>query len=599
MRSVLLFLLPAVGLLGVAAAKAPGGDAPGTPLDRWPVGIDKRIPWTTSHVVGSPNPPLPFRVKPAFPKLKIPTPIAVANEPGSDRLLIIHQDWAWGGQGRIVRIKDDPAVEKTEPILTIDGIAYGVAFHPDFAKNGYMYVGYNGPYAGDLKYTRVSRYTLLRQAPYTIVPGSEKRIIEWKSNGHNGGDVAFGLDGMLYVTSGDGTSDSDTDLAGQDLSRLLSKVLRLDVDHPDPGKAYSVPKDNPFVNVPNVRPETWAYGFRNPWRVHIDKASGDLWVAQNGQDLWEQAYLVQKGANYGWSVVEGGHPFYPDRKAGPQPILKPTVEHAHSEARSLTGGVVYHGKQFPELQGAYLYGDWSTGKIWGVRHKQGKVTWHKELVSSTMQITGFGTDSHGELLICDHGGNALFRLERIPREDNPPRFPTKLSETGLFTSVKGHKVAPALIPYSVNAPFWSDGADKERFIALPGTSQIDFGTSRGWNFADGAVLVKTFSLEMEAGNPASRQRFETRLITRQQGQWAGYSYLWNAEQTDAELVPNEGLDRTFEIRDPKAPGGSRRQLWRYPSRTECLVCHSRAANWALGLTRIADEQGPQLPCSAQ
>ena len=211
MRSVLVFLLPAVGLLGVAAAKAPVANVPGSPRDRWPVGIDKRIPWTSSHVVGSPNPPLPFRVKPAFPKLKIPTPIGVANEPGSDRLLIIHQDWAWGGQGRIVRIKDDPAVDKTEPILTIDGIAYGVAFHPDFAKNGYMYVGYNGPYAGDFKYTRVSRYTLLRQAPYTIVPGSEKRIIEWESDGHNGGDVAFGHDGMLYVTSGDGTSDSDTE----------------------------------------------------------------------------------------------------------------------------------------------------------------------------------------------------------------------------------------------------------------------------------------------------------------------------------------------------------------------------------------------------
>jgi glucose/arabinose dehydrogenase len=585
MRLALLFCVTGVGLLALAGWwTSQAADTP--PADPWPVGIDHRIPWTTSRVVGSPNPPLPYRVKPAFPKLKIVCPIGVAHEPGSDRLLIIHQDFPWGGRGRIVRIKDDPAVETAEPFLTIDGIAYGVAFHPDFAKNGYLFVGYNGPYDGKAKFTRVSRYTMARQAPHAIVPGSEKLIIEWSSDGHNGGDLAFANDGMLCISSGDGTSDSDTDLAGQDLTRLRAKVLRIDVDHPDPGKTYSVPKDNPFVGMPGVRPETWAYGFRNPWRLHIDKASGDLWIGQNGQDLWEQIYLVQKGANYGWSVVEGSHPFYPERKAGPQPISKPIVEHSHSEARSMTGGVVYHGKKFPDLQGAYIYGDWSTGKIWGVRHKEGKATWHKELVSSIMQITGFGADSHGELLICDHGGNALFRLEPTTREVNPPKFPTRLSETGLYTSVKGHQVDPALIPYTINAPFWSDGALKERFIALPGAERIDFGTNRGWNFTDGAVIVKTFTLMLEEGNPASKRRIETRLLTRQQGQWAGYSYLWNDEQTDAELVAGEGMDRAYEIRDAKSPGGRRQQVWHYPSRTECMVCHSRAANWVLGLTEM-------------
>jgi glucose/arabinose dehydrogenase len=537
-------------------------------------------------VVGSPNPPLPFRVKKAFPKLKIQCPIAVKREPGSDRLLVLHQHWPWGGQGRLLRFKDEPNADSFEVLLDIDGIAYGLTFHPDFARNGYLYVGSNGPYSGKVKTTRVIRYTLARQAPFKIVPGSEKKIIEWESDGHNGGDLAFGKDGMLYISSGDGTSDSDTNLTGQDLTKLLAKVLRIDVDHPDPGKTYSVPKDNPFLQTPGARPETWAYGFRNPWRLHIDPESGDLWVAQNGQDLWEQAYLVQRGANYGWSVTEGSHPFYPNRKAGPTPISKPTVEHSHSEARSLTGGLVYHGKEFPDLRGAYLYGDWSTGKIWGVRHKQGQVTWHQELASTTMQITGFGLDTRGEVLIADHGGHALFRLERIPHDPNPPQFPRRLSETGLFASVKGHKVQPGLIPYDVNAPLWSDGADKERYLALPGDSQIDFGTSRGWNFADGAVLVKSFSLNREEGNPATRRYIETRLLTRQGGQWAGYSYLWNDEQTDAELVATEGKDVTYEVRDPKAPRGARAQTWHYPSRTECMVCHSRAANWVLGLTEM-------------
>src|SRR5262249_43075934 len=204
----------------------------------------------------------------------------------------------WTGQGKILRIKDDPDVEQAEELLAVDGIAYGVAFHPDFDRNGFVYVGSNGPLDGKNKTTRVLRYTLARTPPFGLDRQSEKLIIEWPSDGHNGGDLAFGRDGMLYVSSGDGTSDSDTNLAGQDLGKLLSKVLRLDVDHPDPGKAYSVPPDNPFVNTPGVRPETWAYGFRNPWRLHIDRETDDLWVGNNGQDLWEQAYLVQRGANY-------------------------------------------------------------------------------------------------------------------------------------------------------------------------------------------------------------------------------------------------------------------------------------------------------------
>ncbi len=552
--------------------------------DRGPVGIPQRIPWNDSHVIGSPEPPPPYQVQRAFPGLNIPCPIGIAHEPGSDRLWVIHQASAWSGKGRIIRFKDDPATTTAETLLDIDGIAYGVTFHPDFARNGYFYIGYNGPFSGKPKYTRVSRYTLDRKAPHQVIPGSETRIIEWKSDGHNGGDLAFGKDGMLYISSGDGTSDSDTDLAGQDLTRLLAKVLRIDVDHLDPGKAYSVPGDNPFVGQAGIRPETWAYGFRNPWRLHCDRQTGDVWVGNNGQDLWEQIYLVQRGANYGWSVVEGSHPFYSGRKAGPHPLSRPIAEHPHSEARSMTGGVVYRGKQFPELQGAYIYGDWSTGKVWGIRHKEGKVTWHQELASSTLQITGFGLDSQGELLIADHGGNALYRLERTPVQANPPKFPRRLSETGLYVSVQENKPHPGLIPYSVNSPLWSDGADKERFIALPGQTQIEFGTNRGWNFTDGAVLVKTFSLPVRG--KAAPRRIETRLLRRQQGQWAGYSYLWNEDQTDAELVAAEGRDQTFEVCDAKAPGGVRQQTWHYPSRVECLVCHSRAANWVLGLTEM-------------
>jgi glucose/arabinose dehydrogenase len=570
-----------------------------------PYGIERRIALTTSRVAGSPEPPPPYRVRRVYPNLKLNFPVAVAHQPGSDLLLVVTQPWPYAPT-TIVRIKDDPKSEQTEKLLDYDGVAYSIQFHPHFKDNGYVYIGMNGPSSAPSakKKTRILRYTMERKPPYKLDPKSETLILEWPSDGHNGGALAFGKDGMLYVTSGDGTSDSDTNVVGQDLSKLMAKVLRLDVDHPEAGKPYSVPKDNPFVGQKNVRPETWAYGLRNPWRMTADEKTGRLWVGNNGQDLWEQAYLIEKGANYGWSVVEGSHPFYPNRKAGPTPILKPTVEHPHSEARSLTGGIVYYGSKYTELQGVYLYGDYSTGKIWGVRHDGRRVTWHKELADTRLQITCFGVDAHGEILIADHRGQdkgGFYTLEATPKDLPPSTFPRKLSESGLFRSVKGHVMEPALIPYSVNSPLWSDGAYKERWIALPGAdSRIDFTTWRGWKFPDRTVLVKSFALEMEEGNPASRKWIETRFLTNQQGEWYGYSYRWNDDQTEGVLVDDKGLDREFSIRikplsptllspklgEGKVEGSVRKQLWHYPSRTECMVCHSRAANYVLGLTEV-------------
>ncbi|HJS07838.1 MAG TPA: PQQ-dependent sugar dehydrogenase, partial [Pirellulales bacterium] len=422
--------------------------------------------------------------------------------------------------------------------------------------------------------------------------------------------------GMLDVTSGDGTSDSDTSMRGQDLTHLTAKVLRIDVDHPDPelakaGHHYRVPADNPFVGQAGIVPETWAYGLRNPWRITVDPRTGHVWVTQNGQDLWEQVYFVGKGDNYGWSTYEGSHIFYADRKLGPHPHVLPTAEHHHSEARSLTGGVVYYGTKLPELVGAYVYGDYSTGRIWGIKHDGTRVTWHKLIADTPFAISGFGLDSQGELLVADHRGNgegAYFYLEPTPkgtREAAHNRFPRKLSESGLFVDVAKHAMREGVVPYSVNSPLWSDGARKERFIAIPAKDgalgqssalsykgvdmRIGYTRKGGWNFPDETVLVKSFALEMTPGDEDSRRWIETRFLTRQQGEWAGYSYVWNDEQTDAELVPAEGLDREYVVNLAKSaehPEGLRKQVWHYPSRTECMVCHSRAANWVLGLSEL-------------
>jgi uncharacterized repeat protein (TIGR03806 family) len=552
-----------------------------------PFGIEKRLAWNDSRVVGSPEPPLPFKVKRVYEKLNVAYPIHVFHEPGTKNLILLHQTWAWGGPGEMLRIADDPNVDKYETLLVPNRLMYGCAFDKDFEKNGWIYVGSNGPMDGKEKdkTTRVSRYTIDRTTQ-KLDPKSEFIVIEWQSDGHNGGDLGFGPDGMLYVTSGDGTSDSDGNLRGQNLAELTSKMLRIDITPCRENKPYVVPKDNPFVGKPDVRPETWAYGFRNPWRMTFDAKTGHLWVGQNGQDLWEQVIFVRKGENYGWSVQEGGHPFYPDRKRGPEPITPPTIDHPHSEARSLTGGQVYYGSEFPELRGMYIYGDFSTGKIWAARHDGTKLVEHKQIADSTMKITGFGFDSRGELLIADHN-TGYFKLEHNTTQSKPEDFPHLLSETGVFSSVKGHVPHAAAIPYDVNAQLWSDGAYKERFFLLPGgESKVDYTGDRGWEFPEGAVMVKSFALEREAGNPASRQWIETRLLTKTNGKWVGYSYEWNEAQTDAKLVKGEGVDKDFSIRDTAAGGGVRKQTWHYPSRTECMVCHSRAFNFVLGTTEL-------------
>ena len=593
-----------------------------------PYGLPVRLPVAPSRVIGGPDPPPPYTVERVLPKAPLPCPIAVAQQPGTDLLLAITEKGSYQPT-RLVRLRNDPSAADTETLLDVDDedaskgtVHYSIAFHPGFAENGYVYIGSCGPYRKGVplpgpdvkgvakKMTRVTRYVIDREPPYAFHPESAEVIIEWDSDGHNGGDMAFGPDGMLYVTSGDGSTDSDVDVAGQDLSRLRAKVLRIDVDRPDDdvagdGRAYSVPADNPFVGRAGVRPETWAYGMRNPWRIAIDPTNGQVWVGNNGQDLWEQVYLVERGANYGWSIVEGSHPFAPERQRGPDPISKPVAEHSHAEARSLTGGVVYHGDALPELRGCYLYGDYSTGRIWCLRHDGTKVTRHELLADTTLQITSFHVDSAGEILITDHqpGENGgIYRLARRPPQESRPPFPRRLSETGLFASIRDHAMVAGVLPYDVNSPQWSDGAHAVRFLALPPRrgadgrpepnpqpAPIDVLDNNSWNFPDGTVVVNSFAIEEEEGNPATRRWIETRIMLKDAGEWAGYSYQWQDDQQDAVLVEAGGADRTFAVRTADLaahPDGVRTRSWRYPSRAECMVCHSRAAGFVLGLSTV-------------
>lgn len=510
----------------------------------------------------------------------------MAFEPGTGRTMVVHQ------HGRILSFPNDPASEKTEVFLELKSMwFYSMKFHPSYLQNHWVYVFANGPeWTEPNKKNRILRYTV---KDGRCDPSSEHLVIEWVSNGHDGGEMGFGPDGKLYITAGDGTTDSDGNVTGQDITDLNSGLIRIDVEHPDPGRNYSIPKDNPFLAIPNARGELWAYGFRNPWRMTFDPRTGDLWVGDIGQDLWEMIEVVHRGDNYGWSVYEGGHPFYLKRKLGPTPVTAAAIVHPHSEARSITGGIVYQGPKFKDLEGAYLYGDYGTGKIWMARYAGGKITENRKIGDTPYQILGFAQDAAGEIYVVDYAGQ-IYRLEPTPPDQPHPDFPRTLSASGVFTSVAGYQVDPGLFPYTVNSPLWSDGAYKERHIGIPGNGRIDFTEEGSWNFPDRTVLVKSFSLEMERGNPASRRRVETRFLVKQQNEWVGYSYRWNDEQTDATLVEAPGTTVDYTLRDASAPGGTRRQSWYYPSRADCMVCHSRAGSFVLGLSTIQMNREGQI-----
>lgn len=604
-RAMTLFALLAFILPLAAAEKVPV---------RKPFGLEQRTPWTMSKVIGSPEPPRRYRTQRAYPNLSFTEPLDAIAAPGTNRLFVAER------KGKIWSFVADDATEKADLAHDFIGkdeegkplpqIVYAITVHPKFAENGFVFVTYIPDPRKDnvANGTRVSRFKVTGNPP-KFDAASEKTIIEWNNGGHNGGALAFGNDGLLYIVTGDASGIADERQTGQDLSDLFGSILRLDVDSAAADKGYVVPKDNPFVEMKGAKPEIWAYGLRQVWRFSFNRADGQLWAGEVGQDLWEMVYAIERGGNYGWSVTEGLHPFRPERKLGPTPILKPVIEHSHSDFRSVTGGYIYRGSRLPELKGHYIYGDFDTGRIWSFKPQrrnsdaQFTATEHGELARTTYRIVSFCEDHQNDLLLVDFMGGGLHRLAAAPAAaKTAPPFPKKLSETGIFQSVKDHQVAPGVIPYSVNSELWSDHAVKERFIAIPGNGKIGFdeivypepppGAPAGWKFPDGTVLVKSFFMDMERGNSASRKRLETRLLHFQQfpgtqevgdQYWRGYTYVWNDEQTDAELLDAAGLDKTLKIKDGDK---TIEQVYRFPSRAECALCHNNAAKFALGVNTL-------------
>ncbi len=295
----------------------------------------------------------------------------------------------------------------------------GLAFHPRYRETGWVYVYYTNLHSPHQNV--VARFEVDPSNPNRALPGSEQQLLVFDKPfwNHDGGTICFGPDGMLYIAVGDGGLGKDPFGNGQNLQTYQGAILRVDVDKQQRGLNYAIPTDNPFVDREGALGEIWAHGLRNVWRMAFDRETGTLWAADVGQDLWEEINLVERGGNYGWNLREGLHPFGDDG-VGPRPHLtEPIWEYSHEVGKSITGGVVYRGKAVPELDGAYLYADYVTMKMWALWHdpQSGKVTANREFTSPGEPVISFGEDEAGEVYFTTvtPTRGAVYRITREKR----------------------------------------------------------------------------------------------------------------------------------------------------------------------------------------
>ena len=567
-------------------AGACGGWALYWPQQETETSTTSQTRWNNDQLWGQPEPPPPYQAVRVYAGLPLKQPVGMARAPGSNRLFVYER------RGRLYSFVDSKAArsgQAVEPDLCLDireispetREIYGVAFAPDFEDSGDVYICYISK-PNHESGTQVSRFKMTSAEPPTIDLESEEPLLSFRSGGHNGGCLRFGPDGYLYISSGDAGPASPPDplMTGQDNRDLLSSILRIDVSRRSATLPYSIPSDNPLIGKPNCRPEIYAYGLRNPWKMSFDPRNGDLWVGDVGWELWEMIYRIVPGGNYGWRIREGHQVIHPDDPPGPTPILPPAAVHSHRESRSITGGYVYLGEQQSELYGHYIYADYETGKIWSLNVDDEQIQNLTEIADTDLKIVAFGQNLDNELLLVDFQGGGLYEL--APQTDTRynPNFPTRLSETGLFSNVHEQIPAPGMHEYLLTAQPWMDSMQARRWVGIPSPDAAQ-PSGQGFRFPEGTVFVKTISVpgqHHEATSTETPERhLETQILLFQQGVWQAYSYVWNPEQTDAELAPSQGTQIDIEIPTQLAAGAVdplTLMTWKVSSRAECLGCHT-------------------------
>ena len=514
-----------------------------------------------------------FDLVPAFPGLTFSSAVFMTGVPGDARLAVVQQS----GQVRV--FTPSSGVTTSQVILDVSGLTVssgeqgllGLAFDPAFVSNHFLYVHYTRQSDG---HSIIARFTW--DGTNQVNLNTQKIILDVTdpAANHNGGMIAFGpSDGYLYIAFGDGGGANDQFGNAQNPGTLLGKILRIDVHPAVASDAYDTPADNPFVGMAGWRGEIWALGLRNPFRFSFDRANGQLWAGDVGQDTTEEIDIVTKGGNYGWPRFEGTRQFQNVALAAGTAHTPPIFEYDHPIGFSVIGGYVYRGSQIASLVGKYLYSDFYSGLVWSL---SGPTNPTNTKLASASSPSSFGEDDDGEVYVVSYN-NGLYKFNETGGGGS---VPTLLSQTGLFTDLANLTPASGLIEYDLNIPFWSDGALKRRWVGIPSNVNVTFAASEPWTFPVGTVIVKHFEMELTEGNPGTRRRLETRLLVRDANGWQGFTFKWNAAQTDAQLLAGADTD-TLTVN--LAGGGSVTWDYSYPSRTDCLLCHTSAANFALGL----------------
>ncbi|WP_256872970.1 PQQ-dependent sugar dehydrogenase [Candidatus Entotheonella palauensis] len=513
-----------------------------------------------------------------FPNLEFERPVYLAQAPGDS------SKWYVATQtGLVWRFEnEDQADTRTVSLdlqeqLRFTGSRHSqqwgitsLAFHPQFPDQPYLYIAYNAAETRQSLVESVVARFETTDGGQTFDPASETTILSLTqdivieqndevSRFHHLGHIAFGQDGYLYIGFGDPNGST-----AQDLSNWHGSILRIDVDR---GEPYTIPPDNPFVGMANIREEIFAYGLRNPWRFSIDRETEELWAGDVGWNSWEEIDLVVSGGNYGWKIMEGNHCV--EAGCDPSGLIPPVIEYSHDIGRIVIGGFVYRGQAIPELTGSYVFGDGTSRDIWRIVDDADGSPQRQNIarVRESAPHT-FAQDLAGELYFTSARSAPQGLQKIIPAAastSGASAFPTTLSQTGCVNPADPQAAAEGTVPYGVNSALWSDGATVRRWMAIPDDTQLVAQPDGDMTFPIGTVLVENFSFDS--------MPVETRLLIRHDdGGWAGYSYEWLDDGSDAVL-----------LEDGKIKELANGQTWIFPSRTQCLACHTQVAGYALGL----------------
>jgi uncharacterized repeat protein (TIGR03806 family) len=572
------------------------------------------------------------------PTMLIPEPPA---SPGELRVAQRSRLYVSTRQGRILSFENRPDASHMVEFLNLTNVTQGwddcgllaFAFHPDFNRANspkrYVYVWYHyspAPVPGPARpssftpgYDRLSRFTM---PPGSLAADRNSELVLINQFDHNlwheGSGMAFGPDGFLYLSISDEGASFDYYHNTQTIrGRMFSGVLRIDVDqnprrsHPirrQPAPAndlpagwkensytanYFIPNDNPFLD-PNggVLEEFWAVGLRNPHRMTLDPATGRFWIGDVGQDTWEEVDVLERSANYQWSYMEGFHPVPNTIK--PQELIgfekPPVYDYQHGpEGNCVIGGYVYRGARFAdELGGKYIFGDNGSGRIWaltshGTNPPAVEYLCNMPPGAGYTGLSSFGIDDKNELYMLKMGQpSKIYKLvsaDALEQDTVRSRAPARISQLRAFTDLARLTAAPGIVPYGVNSPLWSDGALKQRWMAVPGKEQIAYSPTEEFSFPAGTVFIKNFDLTVNETNGSTR-RLETRFLVRSaNGGVYGVTYRWRADRSDADLV-SAPLTENIAI---ATATGVRTQAWYFPGPLDCLACHNPNAGSVLGV----------------